>query len=75
MTGEFVRYYEVTEKKGDEAFAYDYREINLGVNYIILFGEKEKLGVYFLLAFSYNYGRQKNITPSDTNERLLKMRA
>ena len=33
--------------------------------------ERQRLGIYVLLGFTYNYGRQKSITPTDTNERFV----
>jgi len=65
INAEFVRYYEVTEKNETETFAYDFRELNLNMNYAILFGER--LGIYAVLGFTYNYGEQATINSTDTN--------
>lgn len=71
LNTEFVRYFEVEEKSELEAVGYDIRELNLNLNYAILFGDKQKFGLYAVLGFTYTYGRKASKNDSIVNEKFL----
>ena len=70
LNAEFARYYEVEEKSDDEAIGWDFRSLDVNVNYAILFGERERFAVYGILGLTYLYGKRVTKNASDTIERF-----
>jgi len=64
INAEFVRYFEAIEKTETEAIAYDFRELNLNMNYAMLFGDR--FALYVVLGFTYQYGEKATVNTGDT---------
>ena len=66
-----MRFYYVEEKNKDEAFGYDYRELNLTCNYTAFIGENQRFGIYGMLGFLSTYGRKVTKNATDTSEKFV----